>query len=210
MKLTYLTVYFALRYPRKPSGTSKWPLDTLSVALFVLGVNSFLYHATLRQTTQFLDEVAGMNVLIFALLQGVYTVGQESGTSNVISALLLAIITGWSAVYIRTGDILHHVIPYNTMIVLVGLRTLYLMFLTRRSRDEKWRLSGMFAKALGVLVLAYTLWQIDLEKCFELRRIRAQLGLPWAWILELHGWWHILTALGASQYCRLIRELQVT
>jgi dihydroceramidase len=56
-------------------------------------------------------------------------------------------------------------------------------------------------------VVAYTAWNLDLEKCLELRRFRASLGLPWAWLFELHGWWHILTAAGASQYVRLIREL---
>jgi dihydroceramidase len=85
---------------------------------------------------------------------------------------------------------------------------MYLVFMGGRSGDEKKKLLKAFGKSIGFLAVGYTLWQIDLEKCIELRQLKQALGLPWAWVFELHGWWHVLTALGASQYVRLIRELE--
>ena len=64
-----------------------------------------------------------------------------------------------------------------------------------------------FLRAVVWLILAFVIWNIDLEYCFNLRDIRHKIGLPWAWLLELHGWWHVLTAIGASEYIKLTREL---
>jgi dihydroceramidase len=61
--------------------------------------------------------------------------------------------------------------------------------------------------SVAYLALAFLVWNIDLEMCQELRKVREALGLPWAWLLELHGWWHILTAAGAAVYMELIRDL---
>ena len=61
---------------------------------------------------------------------------------------------------------------------------------------------------MGFCVLGYLLWNIDLEFCMQLRELRAQVGLPWAWLLELHGWWHVLTAIGADRFMNVARELR--
>jgi dihydroceramidase len=63
------------------------------------------------------------------------------------------------------------------------------------------------AKAGTLLVVAFILWNIDLEMCSELRSLRKQVGLPWAWLLELHGWWHILTAVAAFEFMELARDI---
>lgn len=141
-----------------------------------------------------------MLVLAGALLQGVWP------HSAIAAVGTTAAVVVASAVYLLTGDILHHVFAFNCMIAIVGLRTLFLVFcrcpVAERS-SHLWR----FASAVAVLSLAYFLWQIDLEMCSQLRAARQVFGLPFAWLLEMHGWWHILTALGASLYIRLIRNL---
>jgi dihydroceramidase len=90
------------------------------------------------------------------------------------------------------------------MMLIVGARTVFLVLAGNRSAAERRRLMGPFGKAVGCLVAAYTVWDIDLEKCLELRRLKDRLGLPSSWLVGLHGWWHVLTALGASMCIRLI------
>lgn len=63
-------------------------------------------------------------------------------------------------------------------------------------------------KGIALCVVGYGLWNIDLECCAELRSIRRQVGLPWAWLFELHGWWHVLTAIGASGFMDVAREVR--
>lgn len=72
---------------------------------------------------------------------------------------------------------------------------------------EKNKLLRRFWKAAITLVVAFIIWNIDLQQCTQLREIRKSLGLPWEWALELHGWWHILTAIGAAEYITPVREL---
>ena len=82
----------------------------MSMALVVLGINSFVYHATLRQTTQFGDEFS-MFILGGALLQGVYTINQSPAAKTTITASIWFLITVLSAMYAHTGNILHHSPP---------------------------------------------------------------------------------------------------
>lgn len=38
---------------------------------------------------------------------------------------------------------------------------------------------------------------MDNAICTSLTSAKRSIGLPWAFIFELHGWWHILTGIGA-------------
>lgn len=46
-------------------------------------------------------------------------------------------------------------------------------------------------------MFGYFLWNIDYHFCPYVTRFRHSLGLPWGFLFELHGWWHILTGIGA-------------
>ncbi len=178
----------------------------MSISLVVLGFNSMLFHGTLRQGCQFADELA-MFLLAGALLQPLLVVGQTPFVSTLITAIISLSLVVSSFMYIRSAEILFHSFIFVTMLAIIGPRTLILIYGRGRSAEETGRLIRMFWKSIATLVIAYTAWNVDLEKCLELRQLRSSVGVPWAWLLELHGWWHILTAVGASQYARLIREL---
>ncbi|KAJ4309312.1 hypothetical protein N0V84_011570 [Fusarium piperis] len=48
----------------------------------------------------------------------------------------------------------------------------------------------------GFFLLGYIVWLIDDWACRHLIDARHAVGIPVAFLLELHGWWHILTAIG--------------
>ncbi|OLN83714.1 Alkaline ceramidase YPC1 [Colletotrichum chlorophyti] len=203
-------IYLALRYPRGNRKSSvPWyrTLDLLSFTLLLVGVFSATFHGTMHQETQLLDDLS-MLLLGGALVQPLYVMRQSRSVAiSVIAALWLGI--GYMAViYVRSGDIFIHVMTFSSLLTFVWPRTLFIIFWTGRySREERRRLMKLFWKAVAALVVGYALWHVDLEFCAELRVARAAVGLPLAWLLEFHGWWHVLTALGASWYMRLIREL---
>ncbi len=216
-----LPVYFAIRYPSRrataptttsneknrpssayPSSSPSWTRpDLFAVALWVLGILSFVFHATLKHATQYGDEIA-MLILAGALLQGSW--GPSSRVAAVVS---WSAVGAASALYLRTGQILHQVFAFQGMILVVGARTVYLMLKADTRPSSPAPYLARFAASLAALGVGYFLWHVDLEMCAQLRTYRAAMGLPWAWLLELHGWWHVLTALGASLYIRLLREL---
>ncbi|CAK7199922.1 hypothetical protein SEUCBS139899_002609 [Sporothrix eucalyptigena] len=209
-------IYFAIRYPgpRAPSkkgGPTPPPSwkhpDVFSISLWVLGILSFAFHATLKHTTQYGDELA-MLVLGGALLQGSW-----GPRSWVAGGVAWSITAAASALYLKTGQILHQVWSFQGMILVVGLRTFYLILGDRTTRGKPalpypTRVYLVrYTWSMAALFFGYFLWHVDLERCSVLRSYRAAVGLPWAWLLELHGWWHVLTALGASLYVRLLRDL---
>jgi dihydroceramidase len=184
-------------------------LDFLSISLLVLGIASFLYHASLRQTLQFADEFAMLG-LAWSLLQGILTVRRSSAYDRFVNICLATIFPLFSVFYVWTGKIIYHTTAFASIIVLIILRCHYLFYWRKPGFSEVkcdgWRVRGR--KALIILLVAYIIWNIDLEYCAELRELREWIGIPWAWLLELHGWWHVLTAISASQFMDIVRELQ--
>ncbi|KAL2258493.1 hypothetical protein VTK26DRAFT_8176 [Humicola hyalothermophila] len=204
-------VYPALCAMYGPGGrgifSPKW--DFMSISLLVLGVTSFLFHATLRQTLEFADEFSMLG-LTWSMLQATLTARQSPKRSRFISMFLAVIYGAFAIYYIQTANILHQVIAFAIALISVLLRSLYLFHWARprfpeaKSRDWSVRLwQSAFISLFG-----YFIWNIDLEFCTELRALRQRLGLPWAWLLEFHGWWHILTAVGASHFMQIAREVR--
>ncbi|TKW51816.1 Alkaline ceramidase YPC1 [Colletotrichum tanaceti] len=203
-------IYLALKYPRANAKAAvPWyrTLDIQSVGLILVGIFSGVFHGTMHQETQLLDDLS-MLVLAGSLVQPLYVFRQSRAVGAAVAAVLWLGIAAMAAVYVRSGDIFIHVMTFTGLLTFVWPRTLFIVYGTGRwSQPEQRRLMARFAKSCAVLILGFTLWHIDLEYCAELRAARRSLGLPLAWLLELHGWWHIFTAFGASWYMRLIREL---
>jgi dihydroceramidase len=55
----------------------------------------------------------------------------------------------------------------------------------------------MIAVGLSIFLGGFGLWLIDNLYCSKLRRWRHEIGLPWGILLEGHGWWHLMTGIGA-------------
>ncbi|KIW06560.1 uncharacterized protein PV09_02990 [Verruconis gallopava] len=58
----------------------------------------------------------------------------------------------------------------------------------------------MISYGLSVFLGGFALWNLDNAFCPQLRRWRRQIGLPWGLLLEGHGWWHLMTGVGAYFY----------
>ncbi|KAI0476931.1 ceramidase [Xylaria cf. heliscus] len=205
-------VFFALQYMygHGSRGFFGPKFDFMSISLLVLGIASFLFHASLRQNLQFGDELAMLG-LVWSMLQGLLTVRHSSAYDKFINISLAIVFPLFALFYIWTGKIIYHVIEFSIALGLIILRCVYLFYWRKpgfpATKVAEWRIRGRIA--LVLMGVAYILWNIDLEFCAELREIREHLGLPWAWLLELHGWWHILTAMSAARLMDIVREVQM-
>ncbi|KAK1828953.1 ceramidase [Podospora conica] len=207
-------IYYGLRhmYPsRGPRRSLLRPdIDFMSSSMVILGVGSFLFHASLRHTLEFVDELS-MLVLTWSMLRATYTAGQPPATARAMSVALALFYVPYSALYVLTGDIILQVVAFVGAIALIGFRTHYLfgaLRSTSASVNERRAWRGRTLSAVAVALLGYALWNIDLQFCPELRAIRRELGLPFAWLFEFHGWWHIFTAMGAGLYMDVVREMR--
>lgn len=85
---------------------------------------------------------------------------------------------------------------------LLLFRSWYLMETRlRRTRphdvDTMWWMVGW---GLFVFLCGFALWNVDNAWCGVLRGWRRRVGLPWGVLAEGHGWWHLLTGVGAYYY----------
>ncbi|KAI0477090.1 ceramidase [Xylariaceae sp. FL0804] len=201
-------VYFALKYMYGPGsrGILAPKTDFMSISLLVLGIASFLFHATLRQNLQFADDL-GMLGLVWAIVRGLFTSSEYARLVNITMAIVFPL---FAAFYVWSGKIIYHLTAFTIIIALIILRGHYL-FLWRspgfpETKGAGWR--SRARRALAFMAVGYILWNVDLELCAKLRALRGQVGLPWAWLLEMHGWWHILTAISAARWMDIVREVQ--
>ncbi|KAJ3530048.1 hypothetical protein NM208_g9495 [Fusarium decemcellulare] len=210
--LTNITyVYFALRYMYGPGShglfAPKW--DFMSISLLLLGIGSFLFHASLRQTFEFVDELS-MLLLAWSMLQTTLTLRQTPSMTRLISVILAVFTISFSAFYIHSQKIIYQVIAFWTGLIAIGLRMRYLLHWLKpgfsEAKRHDWTVRTWTATFTSLF--GYFIWNLDLEFCAELRDLRQQIGLPWAWLLEFHGWWHILTAIGAAQFAGVVREVR--
>lgn len=56
-------------------------------------------------------------------------------------------------------------------------------------------------------VFGYFLWNIDVYCCPQLTWLKRSIGLPFGMLLELHGWWHVWTGIGAYVFMALVEYL---
>ncbi|KAL2127509.1 hypothetical protein VTI74DRAFT_10617 [Chaetomium olivicolor] len=204
-------VYLALRAMYGPSsrGLSAPTWDFMSLSLLILGIGSFLFHATLRQTLEFADEFSMMG-LTWSMLRAVLTAHQPPSRARAISVGLAVVYAAFSVFYLWSAKIIYQVFAFSIALGGVLARTQYLIhfmqpaFAEGKRRD--WNRRTWMSTAISLF--GYLLWNIDLEFCAQLRSWRESMGLPWAWLLEFHGWWHILTAVGAAMFMQIAREVR--
>jgi hypothetical protein len=53
----------------------------------------------------------------------------------------------------------------------------------------------------------YLLWNLDFIYCAQLTKWKRAIGMPWSFVLEFHGWWHIFTAIGAYIFMVMVDSL---
>ncbi|KAG6357822.1 hypothetical protein INS49_013702 [Diaporthe citri] len=200
-------VYYALKASCRLGQKGRYfGMDALAFSLLLVGIFSLVFHATLHQETQFLDDMS-MFLLGTALLHPLYTTGFKPSARRAITTTLVSVVVGVSAVYHQKKDILIHLIAFALMENLIWPRLLYLIYFHERPTVDRLRLARQFWAAVGFMVLAIVVWLIDLELCYPLRDLRGVVGSPWAYLFELHGWWHIFTAVAASKFIALVREV---
>ena len=55
----------------------------------------------------------------------------------------------------------------------------------------------MIVMGLTIFLGGFIVWTLDNEYCSTVRGWRREIGLPWGMLLEGHGWWHLMTGVGA-------------
>jgi len=168
-------------------------------AVGVIGIGSFLFHATLMYQMQLLDELP-MIYCVCILTYSIFKMRSKTFRQDQYLRLLLvldAIMV--SCVYTFFKNPLFHQTAF-------GLHCAVLFFsfsnhyYSLPSSPQKRSLQYLLAYSWGANAFGFLCWNIDNVFCSQLRTGRHKLGGKWEWLLQFHAWWHVFTGLGAYVY----------
>jgi dihydroceramidase len=123
------------------------------------------------------------------------------------TALILGAIIPVSIYHVWADEIVAHEVLFGILVLLVGRRTRSLISEKIKNPEAKKRLGGLATFGMISGGLGYFLWNIDFHLCSHVTAFKRSIGLPWAFLFELHGWWHILTGIGAYIGMALVEYL---
>ncbi|THZ78041.1 hypothetical protein D6C85_01275 [Aureobasidium pullulans] len=190
-------IFYAARALRRLPKDASFAAKSLYYGLGLVGVCSSLFHGLLSYHAQMADDTS-MIVATSIVLQRAMTYQKTPTFINWFSGLLLLAVITETTYHVMMDEQTVHELSFVSLIIAVAAKTRSLIKLrVQQPKDKK-----MLQKAVifGCFVFGYLLWQLDFIFCTELTAIKRVVGMPWGFLLEFHGWWHILTAVGAQSH----------
>ncbi|RPD57100.1 alkaline phytoceramidase [Lentinus tigrinus ALCF2SS1-6] len=181
----------------------------------LVGIGSFIFHATLLFEAQLMDELPMIYVasyccaILFDTSRGFSLKDSNAKELGIIFAVFNVLFT-WS--YYVSRNPLYHQFVFAGLLFVTTFRTIYLL----RNGDISKRLpqalrssvARLFSYGAGTFAFGFLVWNLDNIFCSYITRWKNAVGWPAAFLLEGHSWWHILTALGT--YLMLIGNTYLT
>ncbi|CAG8983185.1 hypothetical protein HYALB_00004012 [Hymenoscyphus albidus] len=171
-----------------------------------VGIGSGLFHATLKNYTQWCDDLS-MLVATATVIHRVFTFDKSLTYTVVHGAILIACFTAFSTWHCIKDELIMHSVIFGIMIAVVGLKTRSII--NARVTDPAVRKDVRLLTAWGglIFVTGFAIWNVDNAMCSQLTAIKRTIGMPWSFVIELHGWWHIFTGMGAYIFIALVEYL---
>jgi dihydroceramidase len=192
-----------LRLARRLTWTSALPL----IGLMAVGFCSATYHMTLREIPQLADDLSMIFPTVFILLRILTFEAQDPKIAGRTTAAVAAALVTVYTVHLNINKPILHIATFGVMVHFIRKKTWRL--LAERVPDPRIRRNLQRTALFGGISfgLGFFLWVIDRFACSFLTQTKRAIGMPWAFVLELHGWWHVLTAIGAYVFIVLTDHL---
>jgi dihydroceramidase len=168
---------------------------------------------------QLVDELS-MIYTTCLMCYATFSYGKSRRYSIILAVSLIGLALFITLYYHYLQDPAFHQNAYAILTAIVLFRAMYVMEVNMRPRfrakekassaaqdrenrrDEEIlrQMWTMIACGLSIFLGGFLLWHLDNVHCSNLRRWRREIGMPWGFLLEGHGWWHLMTGTGAYFY----------
>ncbi|KAI0931564.1 hypothetical protein AcW1_001064 [Taiwanofungus camphoratus] len=185
------------------------------VGFALVGVGSFIFHATLQFEAQLADELPMVYVtsyccaILFDTTRG-FSLRGSNAIPLAVTVLVFNVLFTWSY-YINRNPIYHQVV-FATLLFITAARTIFLLRdpeIAKLVPDaSKVLVARLFTYGAATFAFGFFVWNLDNIFCETVTGWKHGVGWPVAFILEGHSWWHILTASGT--YLMLIGDTYFT
>ncbi|KAI9592453.1 alkaline ceramidase 3-like protein [Syncephalis fuscata] len=176
----------------------------------LVGIGSWFFHMTLLYEMQLLDELP-MLYATCVLIYSAFETKEKIVYGWRLPALLTTVAVLISTIYVFVKSPLFHQWSYALLTAVLVFRALY-MFNNVPAGEARNSMRRLLISSWTMYALGFLSWNIDNEFCPQIRAARAYIGAPWDSLLQLHGWWHILTGLGSYAYIvfgQYLRQVQL-
>lgn len=180
------------------------PLALCQVGIALVGIGSFLFHATLKYEWQLGDEIP----MIFSASFIAYVAFDtgRSGTPrswfvNILPFLLFFYDLIVTVVYLRYPNPVFHQVSYAFIQIASTVRVYQTVRDAPNStpQEQQHRSDIMRLEVVGssIFITGFLIWNIDNLFCDQISVLKQSLGIPFSFLLEGHAWWHLATGSGA-------------
>ncbi|KAI8380506.1 alkaline ceramidase 3 [Choanephora cucurbitarum] len=170
------------------------------LGVIFVGFGSWCFHMTLQYEMQLLDELPMIYVASIVMWLTFLADPSSPNSYKVPFALTLysAIVT-WS--YLLINNPVFHQVCYAALILTIVYRSIVLhQQIPKDMTYERSRMQSILWMSAFGFIIAFVLWNIDNVFCHHLRAWRHTVPLVIGALSELHGWWHIGTAIGCYYF----------
>ncbi|KAI9476937.1 alkaline ceramidase 3-like protein [Coemansia mojavensis] len=173
-------------------------ITAMYIGLLLVGCGSTSFHATLKYTTQMLDELPMLYLCGLAL----YSLLEIN--TDIVHGIKVPILLGLFQISVTLIYLfwIQNPVFHQVAFAIMVLGSIYLAFrrLNELQISKETRRTMSRLHIVGQLGMwgGFLVWNIDNIFCHQLRSYRSYLGMPLDGILQLHGWWHIMTAYGSA------------
>ncbi|KAK3311191.1 ceramidase [Chaetomium strumarium] len=172
----------------------------------VVGLGSMAFHTTLKYEMQLADELP-MIYTVCIMAFATFSYRRPVKVQLFVAAALVGLAVFITVYYLYAKDPVFHQVAYGVLTAGLIFRGFYVMerqlrpkLSQRRPVESDRYMREMYKLALtGILMFlaGFFIWNVDNIFCHHLTATKNAILLPWSVLLEGHGWWHILTGLGA-------------
>ncbi|KAL3446161.1 ceramidase-domain-containing protein [Aspergillus insuetus] len=167
-------------------------------------LRSHSYSVYMTNQWSTVDDLA-MHFATIPVLHRVLTVNSTRRTSIISAWILACALATLLMFHMVTDELVLHAVCFGVMVTVVGARTMQLVGQRTAPGSEARRsIWGIVRFAAFIFNLGFYLWILDQWACKPLQNARSILGLSLGFVLELHGWWHIFTAIGAYLFIAVV------
>ncbi|CCG80603.1 Putative uncharacterized protein [Taphrina deformans PYCC 5710] len=157
---------------------------------------------------QLLDELP-MIYTTLIMFWGIFDQGLTRKSSIALGGVTVAMGVGITWYYLVNKNPVFHEVAYGLITASVLFKSWHLT--ATQVKDPVAKADMKYCTITGsvTFLTGFALWGVDRAVCSDLTRARHFMGIPWGFILELHGWWHLLTGTGVALFIIFLTHLRL-
>jgi dihydroceramidase len=152
------------------------------------------------------DELS-MHLAIGTLLHQLFTFQEPPHIQRRNAAIILGVLVPFVIYHCVADEFLLHIVLFFCMSWIVAFKTRSIIATRIQEKEHRDKIRKLVSLATWSAIIAYAIWNVDVHFCPQVIGAKRMVGFPASILLELHGYWHIMTGISAYTFMAIIEFL---